>query len=141
MTQMSKTAQGTFEIKDWDEKTYQQLDGGGKLTQAKVTQIFTGDIQGEGSVIWLMAYTDANTATFVGIQRIVGSIAGKKGSFLIETHGTFDGKTAQGDWALIENSGTDDLAGISGEGTFGAPHGSTAEYQIDYELESAPAKR
>ena len=141
MTQMSKTAQGTFEIKDWDEKTYQQLDGGGKLTQAKVTQIFTGDIQGEGSVIWQMAYTDPKTATFVGIQRIVGSIAGKKGSFLIETHGTFDGKTAQGDWALIENSGTDDLAGISGEGTFGAPHGSTADYQIDYELEPARAKR
>lgn len=138
---MAKTAQGTFEIKDWDEKTYQELERGGKLTQAKVTQTFTGDIQGEGSVIWLMAYTDAKTATFVGIQRVVGRIGNKKGSFLIQTTGVFDGKTAQGDWLLIENSGTGDLAGISGEGTFGAPHGSTAEYQIDYELESAPAKR
>ena len=138
---MSKTAQGTFEIKDWDEKTYQELDGGGKLTEAKVTQKFTGDIEGEGSVIWLMAYTDPKTATFVGIQRVVGSIGGKKGSFLIVTNGVFDGKTAQGDWSLIEGSGTDDLEGISGEGTFGAPHGSTAEYEIDYDLAAAPAKR
>ena len=138
---MTKTAQGTFEIKDWDEKTYQQLDGGGKLTEAKVTQKFTGDIEGEGSVIWLMAYTDPKTATFVGIQRVVGSIGGKKGSFLIVTNGVFDGKTAQGDWSLIEGSGTQGLEGISGEGTFGAPHGPTAEYEIDYDLAAAPAKR
>lgn len=138
---MTKTARGTFEIQDWDEKTYQQLDGGGKLTEAKVTQKFTGDLEGEGKVIWLMAYPDPKTATFVGIQRVVGSIGGKKGSFLIQTIGTFDGKTAQGDWSLIAGSGTDELTGISGEGTFGAPHGSTAEYQIDYELAAAPAKR
>jgi hypothetical protein len=138
---MTKTAKGTFEIQDWDEKTYQQLDGGGKLTEAKVTQKFTGDIQGEGKVIWLMAYPDPKTATFVGIQRVVGSIGGKKGSFLIQTTGTFDGKTARGDWRLIDASGTDELAGISGEGSFGAPHGSTAEYQIDYELAAAPTKR
>ncbi len=138
---MTKTAKGTFEIQEWDEKTYQQLDGGGKLTEAKVTQKFTGDIQGEGKVIWLMAYPDPKTATFVGIQRVVGSIGGKKGSFLIQTIGDFDGKTAKGNWSLIAGSGTDELAGITGEGSFGAPHGSTAEYQIDYELAAAPAKR
>jgi hypothetical protein len=137
---MTKTAEGTFEIQDWDEKIYQQLDGGGKLTEAKVRQKFTGDIEGEGNVIWLMAYPDPKTATFVGIQRVVGSIGGKKGSFLIQTIGTFDGNTAQGDWSLIPGSGTDELTGISGEGTFGAPHGSTAEYQIDYELPAAPRK-
>jgi Protein of unknown function (DUF3224) len=138
---VTKTAKGAFEIQDWDEKTYQQLDGGGKLTEAKVTQKFTGDIQGEGKVIWLMAYPDPKTATFVGIQRVVGSIGGKKGSFLIQTIGDFDGKTAKGNWSLIAGSGTDELAGISGEGSFGAPHGSTAEYQIDYELATAPTKR
>jgi len=138
---VTKTARGTFEIQDWDEKTYQQLDGGGKLTEAKVTQKFTGDIQGEGSVIWLMAYPDPKTATFVGIQRIVGSVAGKKGSFVVKTNGTFDGKTAQGDWSLIDGSGTGELEGISGAGTFGAPHGSTAEYQLDYDLAAARAKK
>lgn len=137
---MTRSAHGTFEIEDWDEKTYQQLDGGGKLTEAKVTQKFTGDIQGEGSVIWLMAYTDPKTATFVGMQRVVGAIGGKNGSFLLETTGEFDGATARGDWSIVENSGTDQLAGISGEGTFEAPHGSTAEYDIDYELAAEPSK-
>ena len=103
---MTKTARGTFEIKDWDEKKYQQLDGGGKLTEAKVTQTFTGDIEGEGSVIWLMAYPDAKTASFVGIQRIVGSIAGKKGSFVVQTIGEFDGTIAKDGLTFF---GVDDL--------------------------------
>ncbi|MDQ2950760.1 MAG: DUF3224 domain-containing protein [Chloroflexota bacterium] len=137
---MAGTAKGIFEIADWDEKTYLELDGGGKLTEAKVTQKFTGDLVGEGSVIWLMAYTSKETARFVGIQRIAATLAGKKGSFLVETVGDFDGKVAEGDWTVIPESGTGDLAGISGEGSFGAPHGSRAEYELDYELASAPAR-
>ncbi len=137
---MADTAKGIFEIADWDEKTYLELDGGGKLTEAKVTQKFTGDLVGEGSVIWLMAYTGKETARFVGIQRIAATLAGKKGSFLVETVGDFDGKVAEGDWTVIPESGTGDLAGISGEGSFGAPHGSRAEYELDYELASAPAR-
>ena len=137
---MAKTAKGIFEIAGWDEKTYLALDGGGKLTEAKVTQKFTGDLVGEGSVIWLMAYTDKQTARFVGIQRIVATLEGKKGSFLVETTGDFDGKTAEGDWTVIPDSGTAGLAGISGEGSFGAPHGSKAEYELDYELAIAPAQ-
>ena len=137
---MAKTAKGIFEIAGWDEKTYLELDGGGKLTEAKVTQKFTGDLVGEGSVIWLMAYTDKQTARFVGIQRIVATLEGKKGSFLVETTGDFDGKTAEGDWTVIPDSGTAGLAGISGEGSFGAPHGSKAEYELDYELAIAPAQ-
>ncbi len=137
---MAGTAKGIFEIADWDEKTYLELDGGGKLTEAKVTQKFTGDLVGEGSVIWLMAYTSKETARFVGIQRIAATLAGKKGSFLVETVGDFDGKVAEGDWTVIPESGTGDLAGISGEGSFGAPHGSKAEYELDYELAPTTAR-
>jgi hypothetical protein len=140
MTANNKRAKGIFEIVAWDEKTYQELEGGGKLTEAKVTQNFTGDIQGEGSVIWLMAYLDEKTARFVGLQRVVASVGGKKGSFLLETTGDFDGETAKGDWSVIPDSGTDQLAGIEGEGTFKAPHGSKAEYELDYELAPVPPR-
>jgi hypothetical protein len=130
-------AKGIFEIADWKEDTYEQLPNGGKLTEARVKQRFTGDVTGEGSVIWLMAYPDPNTAQFVGIQRVVATIDGKRGSFLLETTGSFDGKTAQGEWSVIDGSGTDELAGISGEGMFEAPHGSKATYRLEYELERA----
>lgn len=133
-------AKGIFEIAGWDEKTYEELPNGGKLTEAKVKQRFTGDVSGEGSVIWLMAYTDPKTAAFVGLQRVVATIAGKRGSFLLETTGDFDGKIARGDWSIIAGSGTDELAGINGAGVFEAPHGSRATYRLEYELERAKTR-
>jgi len=130
-------AKGIFEVADWKEDAYEQLAGGGKLSEAKVKQRFSGDISGEGSVVWVMAYTSADRAHFVGIQRIVGAIGGKKGSFLAETTGDFDGTMARWRASIIANSGTDQLAGISGHGSFQAPHGSKAEYRFEYELAGA----
>ena len=127
-------AKGIFEIEKWDEKTYEELPNGGKLSEAKVTQRFTGGITGEGSVTWLMAYPSAKAARFVGIQRIAGTIDGQTGSFVVETIGDFDGTTAKARWSIVPGSGTDELAGIRGEGMFEAPHGSKATYRLEYQL-------
>ena len=129
---MQKSAAGTFEVVGWDEKTYQELGPGAKLSEAKVTQKFTGDITGDGSVIWLMCYVNEKSARFVGMQRVVGKIGEKNGSFVMETEGNFDGTLAKGDWSIVAGSGTDGLSGIAGEGRFEAPHGPKATYKIDY---------
>ena len=47
---MTPQATGKFKVQSWDENPYAELDGGGKLTRASVTQAFEGDIDGEGSV-------------------------------------------------------------------------------------------
>jgi hypothetical protein len=74
------------------------------------TQRFSGDIEGDGSVEWLLCYLAAGGACYVGLQRIEGSLAGRKGSFVIEAVGRFDGGASSGSWAVIEGSGTDELA-------------------------------
>lgn len=51
---MSAHATGTFEVKTWDEKLFDEFGGGGKLTRASVTKCFHGDIEGEGKVEYLM---------------------------------------------------------------------------------------
>lgn len=63
-------ATGKFDITSMGEDTYQEFQGGGKLTRANGTQRFTGDIEGEGSVEWLMCYLPNRTARFVGLQRV-----------------------------------------------------------------------
>ena len=93
---MTKTAKGTFEIAGWDEQTIAQLGPGAKLTEAKVTQKFTGDLGAEGSVIWLMCYVNEKSARFVGMQRVVGELGSRTGGFVMETAGTFDGTMAKG---------------------------------------------
>ena len=127
-------ARGSFDVTAWNEETYEELDGGGKLTRAVVAQTFTGDVVGEGAVQWLMSYRRDGTAHFVGVQRVRGTLGGRSGSFLMETSGDFDGAEASGSWTVIAGSGTGDLEGLRGTGSFRAPHGSHATFELDVEL-------
>ena|SRR5689334_5954319 len=128
------TAKGQFELASWNEDTYEELGSGGKLTRASVTQQFSGDVTGAGAVEWLMCYQADGTARFVGWQRVDGSVGGAEGSFVLATDGEFDGGKAVGRWTVVPGSGSGDLAGLTGEGRFEAPHGPTATFTLDYDL-------
>src|SRR3954465_621021 len=138
---MANTAKGTFEVTGWDEKPFAQVGDGGKLTKASVKGKLDGDITGDASVEWLMCYTSDNEATYVGFQKVDGTLGGKRGSFVIETSGTFDGSKARGSWSVVPGSGSGELAGISGDGTFDSPKGTKASFSLDYEMETTAARR
>ena len=131
---MTHHAKGIAETKSWDEKPYQEFDGGGKLTKAKVVQGFTGDIEGEGDCEYLMAYPNEQSANYVALQVVTGAVGGKKGSFVLQVAGSYDGTEAKGTWFVVTGSGTGELKKLSGEGGFHAPHGSKMHYTLDYDL-------
>ena len=127
-------ASGTFEVKQGGEDVYREAEGEVKLTRAHGTQRFSGDIEGDGSIEWLMCYSPAGGARFVGMQRIEGSLAGRNGSFMIEAVGDHDGTGSKASWRVIPGSATGDLAGLSGSGGFDAEGGRTVSYNLEYEL-------
>ncbi|MEY2461271.1 MAG: hypothetical protein QOG30_3101 [Acidimicrobiaceae bacterium] len=129
---MGHHAQGKFDIASWDEEPYVEIDETRKLTRTAVTQRFSGDIQGDGSVQWLMFYRPDGTADFVGMQHVEGKFGDRKGSFVLETTGTFDGSKAAADWSVVAGSGTEELEGLQGTGHMEAPMGSTATYELEY---------
>lgn len=132
---MSKHVSATFKVESWDEQTsVEGADGAGKLSRAVVDQALSGEIEGSGRAEWLMCYRADETAEFVGLQRIEGSVGGRSGSVVLTSSGSFDGKRVDGAIAVIAGSGTGELAKISGAGTFTAPIGSEAEVELDYEL-------
>jgi hypothetical protein len=61
---MKKTAKARFAIKSWDEKPYGEGADQPKLTRASVAKTFTGDINGEGHVEYIMMYRSDGTASF-----------------------------------------------------------------------------
>ena len=132
---MSGHASGKFKIESWDEQRYGEIEGGGGLARASVVQAFSGDIEGEGSVEWLMFYRPDKTAEFVGLQRVAGQIGERRGSVVLRTVGVFDGGEARGDWSVIDGSGTGELEGLRGEGAFRAPPGHEAEVTLEYDFE------
>jgi hypothetical protein len=132
---MSTHATGTFEVKNWDEKPYDEAAGEKKLTRASVVQSFAGDLEGEAKVEFLMAYRDDGTASFVGQLRLIGKLGGRSGSFVLHLNGTYDGNTAKADWSVVPGSGTRELHGLRGQGGFAAPHGPSGSVTLDYDFE------
>lgn len=126
------TASGEFQVAAWKEETYEELDTGRGLTQADVSLGFSGAIEGDGAVRWLMAYRADGTASFVGLARITGALDGRSGTFVLQNTGEFDGTAARGQWSVVEGSGTGDLDGLTGAGGFVA--GQEATYSLEYQL-------
>jgi hypothetical protein len=131
---MTTHADGTFKVEDWQEQEYGTLGDGRSLARASVKHAISGDIEGTGSVEWLMCYRPDKTAEFVGLQQVDGRLGGRSGSFVLRTSGTFDGSEARGELAVVPGSGTGDLDGISGSGEFRAPLGSEAYVSLDFDL-------
>ena len=131
---MKTHASATFEIKAWDEKPYAEFEGGRKLTRASVIKTLHGDIEGESSVEYLMAYGEDGSACFVGMEHVVGRIGNRSGSFVLQHSGTFAGGIANETWFVVPGSGTGELGGLRGEG--GAATGHAQEYALtlDYDL-------
>jgi hypothetical protein len=128
-------ANGSFRVSSMKEDPYEELPDGGKLTRASGDQDYTGDLVGKGKVQWLMSYRGDGTAHFVGIWHVTGSIDGRRGTFLIQSVGEFDGKKSQGSWTIVEGLGSGDLASLHGTGSFEAPGGTDATYDLDYEIQ------
>ena len=131
---MTTRAAGTFQITSWDENTYEELEGGAKLTRAHVTQDFGGGLEGTGTWEALMCYREDGTADYTGFQRVVGRIGDRSGSFVLQTAGTYDGTDANTNWVVVPGSGTGDLRGLTGEGSAAAGHGMGGTFTLDYEI-------
>ena len=132
---MKHVAKAHFAIKNWDEKPYSEGPDQPKLTRASVTKTFTGDLAGEGHVEYLMAYAADGSATFVGIERIVGQLAGKSGSFVLQRTGVFENGVAKESYSVIPGSGTGALRGLRGEGKSAVGHGMEHPFEMSWEMD------
>jgi len=131
---MKRTANSRFAIKRWDEKPYNEGQDLAKLTRASVSKTYTGDIIGEGHVEYLMMYRSDGSATFVGLERVVGQLAGKTGSFVLQRTGVFEGGLAKESYSVVAGSGTGELSGLRGDGRSAVGHGLEHPFSLDYEL-------
>jgi uncharacterized protein DUF3224 len=137
---MSTHANATFEIKSWDEKTWEGRPynevSGAKLTRASVAKSLQGDIAGESTLEYLMSYHENGTVSFVGLERVVGSVGGREGSFVLQRIGADEGGVLKETYFVVPGSGTGDLRGLRGEGsaTLGE-HAERYPFTLDYDFE------
>ncbi len=136
MTSATMHATGTFEVTGWDEKPVAEVAGAPKVTHAVITSAYAGDVEGQGTTEWLMFYPTEATATYTGFERVVGRLGGRSGSFVLRAEGTYENGVAATIWSVMPGSGTEELAGLRGDGRVVARHGETKiAYELDYRFE------
>jgi hypothetical protein len=131
---MKKSANARFAIKNWEEDPYSEGQGLPRLTRASVTKTFTGDIEGEGQVEYLMMYRTDGSASFVGLERVVGRLGGKAGTFVLQRIGVFESGQAKESYAVIPGSATEELRGLRGDGSSAVGHGTEHPFTLNYDL-------
>jgi len=127
----------TFCMSRWDEETTKELPNGAKLTRAEVTQSYTGDMSGEGTVEYVMAYTPGSPVKFVGLEVLTGTIGGRSGTVVIQHDGVFSGNAAHSSWIFVEGSGTDDLISLHGSGSYESVDQQTVNSSFIYSFGEA----
>lgn len=131
---MKNTANARFAIKSWDEKPYSEGEGLPKLTRATVTKTYSGDIEGQAQVDYLMMYRSDGSASFVGLERFDGRIRERSGTFVLRRVGAFEGGLANETYIVIPGSATGELQGLTGDGSSAVGHGMEHPFSLTYEL-------
>jgi Protein of unknown function (DUF3224) len=135
MNQERRRAVGTITVRTYEPTPCDQPAQGPVLSRIHVEEEFSDDIEGAGVVEFLQAQVSEDAASFVGLERVSGSVGGRSGTFLLQDQGMLRGTTVAGDWFVVPGSGTGELAGLRGEGGFNAELGQGADITLDYWFE------
>ena len=130
---MGERATGQFAITSWEQETYEETDEGLTLTRATVRKTLQGDFAGESRAEVLLAGDRTGGLAYTALERVVGSIGGRAGSFLL-LHGAASEDSATGaPGQIVPGSGTGDLRGL--RGTVLVRHDERgATFTLDYDL-------
>jgi Protein of unknown function (DUF3224) len=119
------TATSRFQVASWSESTFVDIDGEGTtageryypkrgLSRAEVSYTYTGDLEGTGTLVYLIAYK-ADAAPLLGLERFTGSIGGRQGSCVFRHVGSQDTGSVSARIDVVPGMGTGALEHLVGE--------------------------
>ena len=134
---MSMHARGTFEVQITPQPTDSFTDAT-TLGRMTIDKQFSGDLVGTGKGQMLTGMgTVKGSAAYSAIERVTGTMAGRRGSFVLQHTGIM----AKGEQSLVitivPDSGTEGFAGISGTLAI-IIDGKQHSYDLEYSLPSVP---
>jgi hypothetical protein len=124
---------GTFDVK-MSPASAPQHEGRTAIARMLLEKQYSGELQATGTGEMLTAMTDTKgSAAYVAIERITGKLKGKTGSFVVQHSGTMHGGGSQLAVTIVPDSGTGELAGISGRMSLKQVE-RQHQYQLDFVL-------
>lgn len=130
---VTEHASGTFDVKLAPSGEADKAEGSTLGTYSLEKQ-YHGDLEASAKGTMLTAGTDVKgSAGYVAIERVTGTLKGHKGSFVLQHNGTLTRGTPQQNIIVVPDSGTGELAGLTGKLTVIIEEGKHS-YEFDYSL-------
>lgn len=105
------------------------------LFEIRLSETFTGNIDGVSPVRALEVRRDDRSASLVSLQRFRGKLDGRAGTFVLQGQEDVEDGKVKGKWFVVPGSGTGDLSGLRGEGGFEGHFGKGSDATLDYWFE------
>ncbi len=126
---------GTFEVK------LAPVDGGGSdvdgvaIGRLALTKTFHGELDATstGEMIGVRNAAAPTSAGYIAFERVTGTLAGKRGTFVLTHKGTMTNGAGTLDCSVVPGSATGELAGLSGSVAIEIVE-KVHHYTFDYEL-------
>jgi hypothetical protein len=130
---VTKIANGTFEVKVTPLPAEENI-GDPMIARLSLEKQFSGDLSGTSKGQMLGIGTALKeSGGYVAAERFVGTLVGKKGSFSLQHIGTMQGGKFDMNVTVVPDSGTEELAGISGKMNIIIKDGKHF-YELEYTL-------
>ena len=126
-------ASGTFEV------DLKPLPMGAGLGRMSIDKTFAGDLEGASQGEMLSAMGEVKgSAGYVAIEKVTGKLGGRSGTFVLQHSGTMDRGAPALTVTVVPDSGTGELAGLSGQLTIRIAEGKHF-YDFEYRLDRPAA--
>jgi hypothetical protein len=126
---MSNRAMGTFEV------TIEPQNGADEpFGRMRIVKEFTGGLVADGLGEMLTVATEVEgSATYVALDRITGTLDGRRGTFVLRHNGIMTRGVGELSIVVVPDSGTDELTGLTGQLTITNDNGRHS-YVFDYDM-------
>jgi hypothetical protein len=105
------------------------------LMEIRLSETFSGDIDGKSPVRALQILRDDKSASLVSVQRFRGKLGRRQGTFVLQGSEIVENGKIKATWFIVPGSGTGDLSGLRGEGGFEGDFGKGSDGWLDYWFE------
>ena len=129
-----KRAKAKITVQNSEAKPYDETVSPA-LVEIRLSETFTGDIDGESPVRALQVLRDDKSASMISMQRFRGKLGGRQGTFVLQGQEIVENGRIRATWFVVPGSGTGDLSGLRGEGGFEGDFGKGSDGTLEYWFE------
>lgn len=134
---MTTHASGMFEVK-LTPQTEDDNSGGATVGRMSIDKQFHGDLEATSRGQMLAVGTGVEgSAGYVAMEQVSGTLHGRHGTFALQHTGTMTRGTPQLSVTVVPDSGTAQLAGLSGRMAIKINEGKHS-YDFEYTLDETP---